>query len=452
MERHLRVASHATNYRLPCPEMIRPGRTTEQFLLAAKQAEIRALRNLANTCQLVSCVSELIHQLQRERGVSNIYLSSSGGHFHQQRQHQLQLASSAEAQLRELLEERYLHDRRAEASPRLLSKVAFVLQGLDELAELRPRVEHIAIPAPHMTEAFGRLIAGLLGIVFEAADSAGDAAVSRALVAQFNFMQGKEYAGQERAWAAIGFAGCAFTAALKERLEALRHAQERAFSIFERFASAEQLRYWQELKNSTVEQQLQALRLVIDRIEKPTDIPPDTSEIWYEKATARIDAMHSLEEMLTQNLIALSRERVEMAHRALHEHEARMETLAAGAGTPAATAVLLDMNLPIAPGVADDLGQDVDPLHASNTRPLYDLLREQAEHLKRTSEELEAARRALAERKLVEQAKGLLMHRLGLSEVQAYQRLRQKAMNSNLRLVDVCEHLIAAAGKTKDRS
>src|SRR5690606_23123788 len=105
------------------------------------------------------------------------------------------------------------------------------------------RVENIAIPAPRMTEAFGRLIAGLLGIVFEAADSAGDAAVSRALVAQFNFMQGKEYAGQERAWAAIGFAGCAFTPALKERLEALRPATERAFLIFHSSASSEKLRH-----------------------------------------------------------------------------------------------------------------------------------------------------------------------------------------------------------------
>ncbi len=41
---------------------------TALFLLAAKQAEIKALQQLSTSCLLVTSISELVHQLQRERG------------------------------------------------------------------------------------------------------------------------------------------------------------------------------------------------------------------------------------------------------------------------------------------------------------------------------------------------------------------------------------------------
>ena len=42
-------------------------------------------------------------------------------------------------------------------------------------------------------------------IIFEAADIASDPTITRLLVALFNFMQAKEYAGQERAWGRYWF-------------------------------------------------------------------------------------------------------------------------------------------------------------------------------------------------------------------------------------------------------
>jgi hypothetical protein len=49
---------------------------------------------------------------------------------------------------------------------------------------------------------------------------------------------------------------------------------------------------------------------------------------------------------------------------------------------------------------------------------------------------------ALAERKLVEQAKGLLMAALGLTENDAHRRLQQTARERNLRLADVAARIV----------
>ena len=53
--------------------------------------------------------------------------------------------------------------------------------------------------------------------------------------------------------------------------------------------------------------------------------------------------------------------------------------------------------------------------------------------------ELEAAKRALHERKIIERAKGVLMSRMGLSEEAAFRALQKTAMDQNRRLLDVAE-------------
>jgi AmiR/NasT family two-component response regulator len=61
-------------------------------------------------------------------------------------------------------------------------------------------------------------------------------------------------------------------------------------------------------------------------------------------------------------------------------------------------------------------------------------------------DELQAARQALNERKLIEKAKGLLMQHRQLTEEQAWRQLRQAAMEQNRRLVDVAERVIGLIG------
>ena len=56
--------------------------------------------------------------------------------------------------------------------------------------------------------------------------------------------------------------------------------------------------------------------------------------------------------------------------------------------------------------------------------------------------ELAGTRQKLAERKLVDRAKGLVMTRYRLTEDQAYQRLRSMAMNKNMKLAELAQRLI----------
>lgn len=87
----------------------------------------------------------------------------------------------------------------------------------------------------------------------------------------------------------------------------------------------------------------------------------------------------------------------------------------------------------------------VDGLKKERVKPILDMAISRFNAFSRLTRELEEARSALEERKIIDQAKGILMKTKGLGEPEAYALLRKTAMNQNRRLVDIAQSLITAA-------
>ena len=87
----------------------------------------------------------------------------------------------------------------------------------------------------------------------------------------------------------------------------------------------------------------------------------------------------------------------------------------------------------------------VDGLQKQRIKATLDLAVSRFRALSKLREELERARAALDERKVVERAKGILMQERSLSEAAAYALLRRAAMNENRRLTEVAQSVVTAA-------
>jgi response regulator NasT len=79
-------------------------------------------------------------------------------------------------------------------------------------------------------------------------------------------------------------------------------------------------------------------------------------------------------------------------------------------------------------------------------KPLLDLTISRFNAFNRWRKELDHTKRALADRKVIDKAKGILMKSRGIGEEEAYALLRKTAMNENRRVADVAQGLITAAG------
>lgn len=78
-------------------------------------------------------------------------------------------------------------------------------------------------------------------------------------------------------------------------------------------------------------------------------------------------------------------------------------------------------------------------------RPILDVALARFQHEQQLRRELAEARSELQERKVIDRAKGLLMQRQGLTEPQAYEKLRKSAMDRGLKLGEVAQRLLDAA-------
>jgi two-component system, response regulator / RNA-binding antiterminator len=96
----------------------------------------------------------------------------------------------------------------------------------------------------------------------------------------------------------------------------------------------------------------------------------------------------------------------------------------------------------------------VDGLRKDRVRSILDVTISRFHAFDRLRNELSEARLALDERKLIDQAKRILMKQNGLSEEQAYVLLRRTAMNQNRKIADLARSLVAVSsmleGKRND--
>jgi response regulator NasT len=81
----------------------------------------------------------------------------------------------------------------------------------------------------------------------------------------------------------------------------------------------------------------------------------------------------------------------------------------------------------------------------AHIKPVIDVALARFEHEENLRRELADARHQLEAHKVVDRAKGLLMSRQGLSEPEAYARLRKAAMDKGIKLTEVAQRLLDAA-------
>ncbi|HEX5045586.1 MAG TPA: ANTAR domain-containing protein [Gammaproteobacteria bacterium] len=87
----------------------------------------------------------------------------------------------------------------------------------------------------------------------------------------------------------------------------------------------------------------------------------------------------------------------------------------------------------------------VDGLRKERVKPILDVTISRFHAFDRLKSELDAAKSALEDRKIIDQAKAILMKQRNLSEEDAYVLLRRTAMNQNRKIGDLARSLVAAA-------
>ncbi|MBD8161845.1 nitrate regulatory protein [Erwinia persicina] len=412
------------------------------YLLASRQREIASLRSLLQSGRLTTEVSQLVHEIQRERGASNLWLCTSGQVFGDELSQCGQRVSRSQSEVIALLPALPEDESDGLVSSRLYSRIATALQALGEREALHEQVQQRTLSHDESMAQFNHIIRQLLNLVFEMVDTASDPGVSRALIAMFSFMQGKELAGQERAAGSAGFASGGLTPALIQQLVALIDSQERNFSHFAGFADADSLQRWQQVAQE--ESDIERLRRIACTASR-TDEPDAAMALrWHQCLTRRIDGMKTVEDRLARALMQRCRQSIALAEsqgQCLTD-DLLQQQMQNRANEPAWSVFIAGEPWP-PPSPAEPL--EADALTPRLGRSLLAMIQQQSKRLQDQDDELAALRASIEERKQIDRAKVLLMRHHDYSEEQAWQALRKMAMNQNKRMVEIASALVAVA-------
>ncbi|MFK7745237.1 MAG: ANTAR domain-containing response regulator [Roseobacter sp.] len=87
----------------------------------------------------------------------------------------------------------------------------------------------------------------------------------------------------------------------------------------------------------------------------------------------------------------------------------------------------------------------VDGLTMNRIKPVLETAITRFQIMRQMQSELDAAKRALEDRKTLDRAKGILMRQRGLAEDEAYKLIRKTAMDQGRKVIEVAQALVTAS-------
>lgn len=240
---------------------------------------------------IVQSSAQLVHELQKERGMSAGFIGSAGRKFADALPGQRQRVDDA--------------IRRFQGTQQEIARED-VRQALRELAGIRDQVSKLAIEVPRQVAFYSQLIASLLKVVDEISLRSQDATIALQTNVYAAFLQNKERMGMERATLSNVFARGSFTPATLQQFMSLLAAQQSYLERFRAVASPAQRRLLEQIEKSPVMAEVAKYeQLALGKMtEGGVGVDP---ELWFAVSTEKIDQLKQGEDQLYQQLF----ERVE---------------------------------------------------------------------------------------------------------------------------------------------
>jgi len=262
------------------------------------RAEMATLSSLART---VGTVSKLVHEFQRERGASALFLGSKGTQFGAELAEQRKRTETERARTEAIL------TPLVKQVPEELSGVlAKAIDAVAVLDDKRKEIDGLSTTVPAATGYITARINSLLGFANEMAKVSRNGEVTRAIESYVNFMWAKELAGLERAAGAGGIASGAFKPDAHKRLISLGAGQDSFFKVFHASATPAQVGFFDKTMAGPVTDDVMAMRNTIVLGGMKGDLKGLTAKAWFAASTARIDRLKAVEDQLAADLIALT--------------------------------------------------------------------------------------------------------------------------------------------------
>ena len=271
------------------------------------------LRNIRETQTLVAFsvkAGALVHELQKERGLTAGHLKSQGAKFKDELAAQRLISDQQITGLASFLTE---SDGKLTAMDKEIKNSGVELSGLKEL---RGKVDTLAIPAGDAIKSYTQLIRSYLDAIAVIPMVSKSREIAMDAVGYHAFISVKEMTGQERAVVNGGFAADKFDQELYLKVPSLIAAQNAYLDLFRKYADPKGIAAYQERSAAPSFQKVEEYRkTALDKgIQGGMGVAP---EEWFSTITAKINLLKEVEDLLAADINNLANESAGTAKNAM---------------------------------------------------------------------------------------------------------------------------------------
>ena len=263
----------------------------------AEKSDLEKVRGLAIFSPFISNV---VHELQKERGASAGFISSKGAvSFRQtleaQKLDSNKIIEALKAELNSFPEEDYSNE--------LVVRIQSAISQLNKLDIERDKIQNLSLSVTEMATFYTKTITGLLLVIKESTALTSDANLLQITTAYIALLEAKERAGLERAMGAGSYVAGAFKDSVFHRFLSLIAEQKAFMATFNAYASDKTKSMYDATVRGTDVNRVNELRAYA--IKSPTDLSGSgasgTTE-WFSVITGKINLLKKVEDSIAVKL------------------------------------------------------------------------------------------------------------------------------------------------------
>ncbi len=259
--------------------------------------------NLHNIVSLSTKITTLVHEMQKERGMTAGFIGSKGDKFKNKLPKQQELTNSKINDFKNYLNTLKIKEYGSDFNTLLDDS----LSKLDKLKSTRERIFSLDIEGKDAITYYTNMNGSFLEVVRIASSFSSNNNMTQQLTSYTNFLLAKERAGVERAIGAVTFAADKFSPGMKLKFNRLISEQDAYIYSFEKLTNKETFDYYKNTLKGKAISEVNRMRKIALTAKNEANFSVD-SYYWFETITKKINLLKNIDDYLAKNLILKSEE------------------------------------------------------------------------------------------------------------------------------------------------
>lgn len=264
---------------------------------AKRSEQITLLNNLTTKIRL------LVHETQKERGATGVFLGSKGVRFSEELNRQRATTDTRISELEAVVASFEFENYK----PKLKEDLNQAIRLMNEIASYRSKVSALSIPLGDALKLYTQHNAAMLKAIQRCTEEPADPDLIRTYSAFLSFLQGKERAGIERAVLSSTFSADYFGPGIFQRLSFLVAAQAAYENSFYAQALPDQISFYNEKMKDPSVAKVQEMRDIAfansgatSKVEGQSNFGVDAGEC-FDAMTRKINLLKDVAEKMDED-------------------------------------------------------------------------------------------------------------------------------------------------------